>query len=553
MKIRFTCMLFLLAGVSAYAQYQEKKDLSLNGSFQTDLLFSEEDEAIGARKYDPKVRSNTYVDLFLYSRYINAGARLELLTDPLPGYDDRGFDGQGIPYFFVSGKYKWFELTAGDFYDQFGSGFIFRTYQERSLGIDNSLRGGRLVITPEKGIRFKILGGTQRNYWKHTDSYVLGGDLELNMEEWFQRMRESGSYLQIAGSYVRKHEDNDEIRPVIIDSLYYRLNFPENVNAFDIRARFQKGNYTLLAEYAQKTNDPSSDNDYIYRKGSALLLSASYSRRGMSLLLQAKRSDNMSFRSIRSQPKESRAVFINHLPAFTMQHTYALAALYPYATQPGGEWAFQGEFRYNFRRHSVFGGRYGTDFRLHASHIRGIDKQWVDSEVIEGTDGYTSKFFKMGEETYYQDINVEISKKLLPRFKLSGTYMNQRYNQTVIQGEGGTIVSNIFILEGNVQASRKLNLRAELQYLRTKQDDGDWIFGLLELSVLPSLMFTVSDMYNNGSTDLHYYMGAVSYTYKAHRLQVAYARTRAGFNCSGGVCRWIPASKGFQVSYNFNF
>jgi hypothetical protein len=45
----------------------------------------------------------------------------------------------------------------------------------------------------------------------------------------------------------------------------------------------------------------------------------------------------MSFRSRRSMNGTSS--FINHLPAFTMDHTYTLAALYPYATHPEGEWA----------------------------------------------------------------------------------------------------------------------------------------------------------------------------------------------------------------------
>ena len=29
--------------------------------------------------------------------------------------------------------------------------------------------------------------------------------------------------------------------------------------------------------------------------------------------------------------------------------------------------------------------------------------------------------------------------------------------------------------------------------------------------------------------------------------------TDAGFNCSGGVCRWVPATRGFTFSYNYSF
>ena len=42
--------------------------------------------------------------------------------------------------------------------------------------------------------------------------------------------------------------------------------------------------------------------------------------------------------------------YINHLPAFTQDQTYALAAFYPYATRPDGEWAYQAQLGYKFKR-----------------------------------------------------------------------------------------------------------------------------------------------------------------------------------------------------------
>ena len=133
----------------------------------------------------------------------------------------------------------------------------------------------------------------------------------------------------------------------IVSGTNYRLDLPTTVGAFDVRSRFQKGNYSVLAEYAWKSQDPSFDNGYIYHRGNALMLSASYSKRGASALVQVKRSEDMSYRSQRSMVGTS--VFINNMPAFAYQHTYALAALYPYATQAAkGEWAFQGEFGYSF-------------------------------------------------------------------------------------------------------------------------------------------------------------------------------------------------------------
>jgi hypothetical protein len=553
-KLLLNILIFL--PFSLWTQEKSKFPFSFNGSIQSDILFPQEDKAIGAEAYDEFARTNTYLDLNLASTYLDAGTRLEYLKYPLPGFNDQGFAGWGVPFFYATGKYKKAKLTAGDFYDQFGSGLIFRTYEDRSLGIDNALRGARLVYEPYRGIQLKVLGGKQRRYWEWNDGYVLGTDLELNIDRWFRKLEETNTFLTLGGSFVSKHESDE----IITTDATHRLNLPENVGAFDVRARLQKGDYAFLVEYAEKANDPSLDNKYIYKKGSALLLSGSYSKPGMSALLQAKRSDNMSFRSKRSQVLNSS--FINHLPAFTVQQTYALAALYPYATQPDGEWAFQGTFSYTFKRKTLLGGKYGTTVKLNASHIRNIDKQYKNGYIpgasfslIQGTDGYTSSFFKTGKELYYQDININIDKKISSDFKLSLMYMNQYIDLGVVKNEPdiGALRSNIFIAEGKYQINKKMTLRSEIQYLKTKQDEGDWLCGIIEVSLLPSLMFTVSDMYNAGKTDIHYYKVLVSYTYNAHFIQLGYGRTRAGRDCSGGVCRDVPASRGFTLSYNYNF
>ena len=115
------------------------------------------------------------------------------------------------------------------------------------------------------------------------------------------------------------------------------------------------------------------------------------------------------------------------------------------------------------------------------------------------------------------------------------------------------IHSDIFIADGLFTLSPKMSLRAEAQYLSTKYDEGDWLFGLIELSIAPNWMITLSDMYNSGSTKSHYYQTFVTYNRGSHRVQLGWGRTRAGYNCSGGVCRYVPESKGFTVSYNYNF
>ena len=517
----------------------QQKEVTFSGSIQSDMLIPQTDKDINAEKKEDLL-TNTYADLQMQSKFVDAGARLEYMDHPLPGFEN-DFKGWGVPNFWVKGKLEKAELTLGTFYEQFGSGFILRTYEERSLGIDNSLLGGRLALKPIKGVTLKLLSGKQRHYWKWDGGLTSGANADINLDEWFTSLAENDTRLSLGASWVNKYEKDEDI---FVD-LTHRLNLPKYVNAWDVRANLNKGPWGMLVEYAQKTQDPSFDNNFSYDNGHVAMFSGSYSEKGLSILLQAKRSENMSFRSKRNI--NGTALHLNHLPAFTLDHTYALAALYPYATQlAAGEWAYQTELGYNFKRKTAIGGRYGMNIKLNYSYVRSIQNAWL----------------KWGNQTYYQDLNVQLSRRMTRDFKLNLMYMNQRYNKTVVEGEGGIIHSNIFVADGMYQLAPKTKLRGEVQYLNTKQDQGDWVFGLLELSLAPHWMVTVSDMWNCGDSDpefysdnthLHYYQGLVTYNIGSHRIQAGYGRTRAGYNCSGGVCRYVPATKGFTLSYNYNF
>lgn len=552
----YSWLVGLLAAAATTAQAQTTTDdnkVSVTGSIQSDVLIPQEDLKIGSPKYDEWALTNSFLDLNLISKNVDAGARFEFLKHPLPGFE-KDYKGYGVPYFYLKGKFEKLEVTLGNYYEQFGSGFVLRTYEERSLGIDNSLLGARIVYKPYKGIVLKAVTGEQRRYWAHNNSWINGVDLELNLDQWFKGLGQSGTRVMLGGSFVNKYENNKHDN-IMIDRTH-ELVLPQNVNAWDARFQVQKGGFNVLAEYAQKTQDPSFTNKYIYRTGNVAMLSASYSQKGLSFLVQAKRSNNMAFMSNRNNVGVSS--YINHLPAFTQDQTYALAAFYPYATRPDGEWAYQAQMGYKFKRKTFIGGRYGMNVKVNFSYVHAIDKSTnltgsFDNVNLKGSKGYGSAFFKWGDQTYYQDLNVQIERKISKNFKLNLMYMNQFYNKTVVEGEGGMIHSDIYIVDGKYTFSPKVNLRGEAQFLRTKGDQGNWWFGLLELSLVPHFMVTVSDMYNVGETNLHYYQGLVTYNAGAHRLQVGYGRTRAGFNCSGGVCRYVPASKGFTISYNYNF
>ena len=506
--------------------------------------------------------SNTYLDLGMRWEYNEENQRfrgLEVVTRaeftewPMLGYD-ANFGGHSISHLHIGANFDWGKITIGDVYGQFGSGMVLRLYEDRALGVDNALRGGKIEATPYKGIYLTALGGKQRRYWNCYDDgawgwnykqdAVLGVNLEMGVHEWIPQLQEAGANLTIGGSYVSKYQKEDTIifnTVIQPEGKYdYYYNLPEWVGAGSVRTQLQMKGWNALVEYAYKANDPSILNNYSYDPGQALLLSLSYSQKGLAIIAQAKRSENMSFRSDRGLNNMSGT--INHMTPFANQHTYMLTSLYPYGTNAtASEWAFQGEIRYTWKRGTQMGGKYGTMLKLNASHIRGTGYRWFD----------------MSEIPYYTDINLELNKKLTKEWYIGTMAMYQTYNKRAIEGKGDLIRAGIGVVEAKWAVNKKIQMRAEAQYLYTKQDQGQWVAALYELSLFRQLVLSGQWMYNIGytheATNEHYYTIAATYTYGAHRVMAGYTKTREGFNCSGGVCRYVPRQEGVSLTYNFTW
>jgi hypothetical protein len=527
----------------------------VNGNFQMDAQYYNVDSAIGANGVPEKMLMNSWTNITYSSGSFNAGLRYETYLNPINGYDPR-YQGTGIPYWFVDYKTGQFQVTAGHIYEQFGNGTIFRTYEEHNLGYDNSLNGIRVKFNPVKGVELKGIYGTQRYFWDKGPGIVRGGDAEFNINDLVASMENSKLRLQIGGSFVSKYQADEEI----YNGNQEKLILPLNVAAGSGRINIGYGNFGLNAEYAQKMNDPNAMNNFIYKKGESLLLTASYNQKGLGIIVQAKRLDNMSYKSKRTE--NGSVLDINYLPAITKQHTYTLAAVYPYATQPNNEMGLEVQANYKFKKNTFLGGKYGTDISINFSGINSIVKDQVnDSTLLDesGTLGYTSPFFKIGDVKYFRDFNIEIGHKFTQSFKLLFTYVYEDYNIDVIEGHTGEplVHADIFVADMTYKITPTKAIRLETQALITKEDEGDWLMGLLEYTVAPKWFVSVADQWNYGNDDterrFHYPLVAVAYNNDVNRVQLSYGKQREGIVCVGGVCRNVPASNGFTLSLTTSF
>lgn len=562
--------------VPVFSQLDQISGGKVTGNFKLDLQSYAPDTLIGADTIAEKALSNSYMNVVYTNGDFKAGIRFEGYFNAMEGYD-KEYNGFGLASRYASYTGDVLEVTAGNFYDQFGNGLTFRAYEDRDLGYDNAMDGALVKLRPKDGIIIKGIIGQQRIHWEKSEGIVRGVDGEIALNQLFPGFYDSNHRVTIGGSFVSKYQKDED--PTLI--------LPENVGMGAGRINYSVGGFSLASEYAYKSQDPSFDNGTIYKPGSALLVNTNYSQRGLGFMLQYKWVDNMSFRSERSQYLNN--ALINNLPAISKNHAYAFAAMYPYGTQVNGEAGLQAEFFYKFKRQTMLGGKYGTLMSMNFSRVVDIKKTALNKDTKIGqsaTDGYKTKFLSMSNNVFFRDFNVEITKKFSKKCKGLFTYQNLKYNQKVIEGHLNMVDAQVAIADVTWKIKPKHALRIEAEVLFTandsigngehrdygKQDFGNWAMLMLEYTVSPHWFFAVSDQYNYVSFNneeatktlqynheittlkrVHYYTAAMGYTKGASRVAISYGKQREGILCVGGVCRDVPASNGFLVTVSHTF
>ncbi|MBI9033009.1 MAG: hypothetical protein JEZ03_00920 [Bacteroidales bacterium] len=532
----------------------------VSGNFQLDVQSYQPDTVLGITKESiggKKAAMNAFGNINYTNGNFSAGIRYEAFLPPLEGYRPDQ-QGNGIAHRYLRYADEKYDITVGHFYGQFGNGLIFRAYEEWNLGFDNALDGVKVGLRPVQGVQITGVYGSQRRFWdkynSETSGLVRGLDAEFSINELVKPLADAKTRINIGGSFVSKFQEDDSSIPYVL---------PENVGAFAGRFNLTRGGFNLQSEYAYRMADPAANKNqsYIYRPGQALVATATYSVKGLGAYVTAKRVDNMNFKTDRN------AVFsdydISYLPTISKEHSYSLAALYPYATYKYGEMGIAASVFYKLPKKSLLGGKYGSLITLNYSRINGIDKTMTEgAEYLNesGTYGYESEFFKVGDHKFYEDYTLEINRKFSRKFKMNAQITKLDYNKTLIEDEvedGEEFYKAwIFIADMTYKITPTNALRTELQTLLTKEDRGNWAMALVEYSVAPKWSFSLIDQINLNQIEnktIHYYMASMAYVQNTTRLEVKYGRTKDGLLCVGGVCRPVPASSGLTLTITSSF
>ncbi|MCB0793829.1 MAG: hypothetical protein KDB88_03755 [Flavobacteriales bacterium] len=548
--------------------------LSIHGNFSSDVQYYNEDSAIGAVVPPERLAFNAWGNVLINYGKFSAGLRIESYDPSLVGYPaGQPYDGTGLGYRFVSFKESGLEVTVGNFFEQFGQGLTYRTYEERYLGVDNAMDGVRIKYAPVPGLYLKGVIGEQRfgfqSGFTKGPGVVRGADAEISLGELLpgcmSSWSEKGRNVILGGSFVSKYQADDNPS----------FELPENVGVWGGRLNYQTPKWNIYGEYAYKINDPNAQNRVLtsegarpnYRPGEAILLNATYSVRGLGISAGYHRFDNMFFQSDRNAPSPFD-LNINFLPPLAKQHTYNLpATLYPYATQPNSEVSWQGEVFYKFKKGSPLGGKYGTKVTLNFCQAYGLDTTMRLSDDFRD---YTVNSFGPGEKKYFTDMNVEVRKKLNKNWEVAASLLYLEYDLELIQGKPGAafVYATMGIVDVLHKFSDRNSVRFEAQHLWTEQDQGRWATVLAEFTFSPHWFVALMDQYNYVTTEstfidregreveterIQYPIGQVGYINGGNRFTLGYGRQRAGIFCVGGVCRAVPASNGLTLSITSTF
>lgn len=146
-KCKIPVLLVVFAVFSGFVQAQEiqRSKGHFSGSLETNWGFYMKDDKLGVKKVEDKVATNTYLTLGYSFKAFRFGLEYDIYEPPMIGFSPE-WEGCKLMRGFAEWTGKSLELRAGTVYEQFGSGLIFRTYEERALGINNALMGGEYQV-----------------------------------------------------------------------------------------------------------------------------------------------------------------------------------------------------------------------------------------------------------------------------------------------------------------------------------------------------------------------------------------------------------------------
>lgn len=557
-------LLPLLSPFCLWAQVEseqsETKDYGrAYGGVESNVQWYQNDKGRMIEQPEDPIRSNNYIFVNYQIKRFTFGIQVEAYEKNAVLNFNPGFKGTDLATYFANYRGDKIDLTAGYFYEQFGSGLLLRAWEDRALGINTALFGGRIKYEPSQAVRFSVLSGRQRSGFSLAEGQIYGADSQFDLSPLFKTEND----FQIGFSYVGRYQ-------ALRDGISH---IDPMTHAFGSRFQWSNAHFYASGEYNFKSKDGIIDIQNtllpdLARTGTAVLLNFGYTKEGLGIDATFRRMENFSFLSEREPTvfgNDTSLSFndkiINFTPALTKQHHSNLANIYVYMAQnrvdfidptimKAGETGGQIDLFYDIAKGTALGGKYGTKVAINLA-------SWYNlpgSFRLTPPD-FQTRFFGVGTR-YFSDYNIEIKKKLDEQWRTSFVYINQFYNKRWLEG-GSEVNTHIVTTEVVYNFNAESSIRFEAEHMWADADFKNWAGGTIELNLKDKYSFYVWDIVNYGNDNplrrSHYYNFGGAYRTGSYRVGLNYGRQRGGLVCVGGVCRFVPESTGFTLTFSRSF
>ncbi len=559
-------VLLVLLGTCNWALGQSKD--SDKGQFSGNLLLTYQkyvrDDSIGASTKVYK-ENTASADAWLFMQYRIKGYSFILRYDafnnsPLLDPQD-AYTNHGIGFWQINKSVDKLDITMGSFYDQFGTGVLFRAYEQRQIGIDYAIQGMRLKYNINDKWAIKGFAGNQKGNIKNRFGFAKQVISGLNIEGNIDLGKDSKyGALQVGASAVNRTLDRETMDRLVGTINTYDLAdrfYPKyNVYGGNAYLTYTKNNFSWTVEGNVKSKEAIMDDNtkFYLKSGNVLYTSMSWGKSGwnlgnhtasVGLNVQARHVDYFSFRTA---PTENLLNgLVSYLPSMTRQNTYRLLSRYNAPGQAMGEDGIQGEIEFKPRK--------GTQIFFNGSYVQTL----ASNGKLNMATG-VKEAEKLFSENY-----LEVVQKIGKHDKLKLGVQRIVYNQTRYESEPEYVPVKTFTPFGEWlhTMNQGKSLRVEWQYLNTKNDQGSFANLMIEMFVNKNLSIAVADMVNVvphryermiiADKVLHYPTFFIGYTEKSTVFTLAFLKQQQGVNCSGGICREEPAFSGVRFTVSSNF
>ncbi|MEZ4906075.1 MAG: DUF6029 family protein [Saprospiraceae bacterium] len=418
-KITIPVFVLLLSIIASKSIAQDRGTLS--GGLETNFNYFIRDSLIGASDL-PQYDNLLYgADSWLNVKYTldswEFGLRFDIFNNSILKNPNYTYSGNGIGNWYIKKKIQNLEITAGNIYDQIGSGAIFRAYEERALFIDNSLMGLRLTYDLTDNIKAKVFTGKQ-NYEFTTYPAIIRG---ASIEGYFSFGKEKPLTIAPGLGFVNRTHDSETIDKLLnIIKTYLpedRVVPKYNTCAATAFSTLSYDAFTLYVEGAMKSKEVFYDSyaqklqldgsytngKYVNKPGNIVYTSLSYAKNKLGITAEFKRTENFDFRVDPTLTQNDG--LLNFIPPMNRLNTYTLTARYSPATQLLSEIAYQLDLKYAFNKK--------LGININFSDIKDLDGNLLYNEL-------------------YSEVHYTKSRS----WKFVGGLQYQNYNQPVYEGEG---------------------------------------------------------------------------------------------------------------------